>query len=211
MPWGLAVNFAPSILQWGANWLPVIFIPGSLLCSIVLASSWGAFILLSSPPSPCHHGGSSTPSSHSPCYHGGSSFPFSVGIMRAKAGSSHRPPVLGGSASMAIPPSVTHEVQDVSSLVATPTPLTNVRVLPLMADSHPGLLGSSRDVSGGAASPPSAPAGSHSTVSTAPAPSATAVPASAPFPIPVGPTPLPVNQFTLPPIKSGGDYLQTLT
>jgi hypothetical protein len=92
---------------------------------------------------------------------------------------------------MAIPPSVTREVQDVSSLAATP--LTNVRVLPLTVSSHPSLLGSSRDVLGGAASPPLALAGSHSTVSTAPAPSAAAVPVSTPLPVPVGPTPLPVD------------------
>jgi hypothetical protein len=42
-----------------------------------------------------------------------------------------------------------------------------------------------------------------------PAPSAAAVPVSAPLPAPVGPTPLPVNRFTLPPIKSGSDYLRT--
>ncbi len=90
---------------------------------------------------------------------------------------------------MAISLSVTHEVQDVSSLAATP--LTNGRVLPLMVLSHPSLLGSSRDVSGGAASPPPALAGSCSTVSTAPIPSAAAVPVSTPLPAPVGPTPLP--------------------
>jgi hypothetical protein len=121
------------------------------------------------------------------------------------AESLHWPPILGGSASMAIPPSVTREVQGVSSLVATH--LTNVRVLPLTISSHPSLLGSSRNVLGGVASPPPAPAGSRSTVSTAPAPSAAAVPVSAPLPAPVNPTPLPINQFTLPPIKSGSDYL----
>jgi hypothetical protein len=57
---------------------------------------------------------------------------------------------------MAIPPSVTHEVQDVSSLAATP--LTNVRVLPLTVSSHPSLLGSSWDALGGGASPHPAPA-----------------------------------------------------
>jgi hypothetical protein len=57
--------------------------------------------------------------------------------------------------------------------------------------------------------PPPAPAGSQSTVSTAPAPSAAAVPVSTPLPAPVGPTPLPIDQFKLPPIKSGSDYLQT--
>ncbi len=98
-------------------------------------------------------GGSSSSSSHSPCHHGGSSFSSSpVGIMRATAGLLHWLPILGGSASMAIPPSVTCEVQDVSSLVATP--LTNVRVLPLMVSSHPSLLGSSWGVLGGVASPP---------------------------------------------------------
>ncbi len=112
--------------------------------------------------------------------------------MRATAGSSHRPPVLGGSASMAIPPSVTHVVRDSSSLAATP--LTHVRVLPPIS-SHPSLLGSS--------------AGSLSTVSTAPIPSAAAVPVPAPLPAPVGPTPLPVDRFTLPAINSGNDYLQT--
>ena len=45
-PWGSSVDFAPSILLWGANRLSVIFIPGPLPCSIILASSWGAFILL---------------------------------------------------------------------------------------------------------------------------------------------------------------------
>ncbi len=108
---------------------------------------------------------------------------------------------------MAIPPSVTREVQDVSSLAATP--LTNVRVLPLMISSHPSLLGSSRDVSGGAASPPPALAGSRSTVSTAPAPSVAKVPVSTPLPAPVGPTPLLVDRFKLSLIKSGSDYLQT--
>ena len=112
----------------------------------------------SSSPSPRHHGGSSTPSSLSPRHHGGSSFSSSsIGIMRAKAGSSRLPPVLGGSASSAIPPSVPCEVQVVSSLVATP--LTNVRVLPLTVSSHPSLLGSSRDVSRGAAPPPGLPLG----------------------------------------------------
>ncbi len=108
---------------------------------------------------------------------------------------------------MAIPSSVTREVQDVSSLVATPR--TNVRALPLTVSSHPSLLGSSRDVSGGAASPPPALAGSRFTVSTAPAPSAAAMPVSTPLPAPVGPTPLPIDRFKLPPIKSGSDYLQT--
>ena len=70
--------------------------------------------------------------------------------MRATAGSLHRPPVLGGSASMAIPLSVTHEVQDVLSLAATPLP--NVRVLPLTVSSYPSLLGSSWDALGGGAS-----------------------------------------------------------
>ena len=112
----------------------------------------------SSSPSPRHHGGSSTPSSLSPHHHGGSSFSSSsIGIMRAKAGSSHQPPVLEGSASLAIPPSVPCEVQVASSLVATP--LTNVRVLPLTVSSHPSLLGSSRDVSSGVASPPRLPLG----------------------------------------------------
>ena len=55
--------------------------------------------------------------------------------------------------------------------------------------------------------PLTAPAGSCSTVSTAP--SANAVTVSTPLPAPVGPTPLPINQFTLPPIKSGSDYLKT--
>ncbi len=45
-------------------------------------------------------------------------------------------------------------------------------------------------------------------MSTAPALSAAAVPVSAPFPAPGGRTPLPVNQFTLPAIKSGSNYLQ---
>jgi hypothetical protein len=36
----------PPFFNGGANWLSVIFIPGPLLCSFVLASSWGAFILL---------------------------------------------------------------------------------------------------------------------------------------------------------------------
>jgi hypothetical protein len=75
--------------------------------------------------------------------------------MRAMAGLLHQPPVLGGSASLSIPSSVTCEVQDVSSLAAIP--LTNVRVLPLMVSSHPSLLGSSQDVSDGAASPPLLP------------------------------------------------------
>jgi hypothetical protein len=93
---------------------------------------------------------------------------------------------------LAIPPSVPCEVQVASSLVATP--LTNFRVLPLTVSSHPSLLGSSRDVSRGAASPPPAPTGSHSTVSTAPNSSAAAVPVSASLPAPVGPTPLPVDR-----------------
>jgi hypothetical protein len=101
---------------------------------------------------------SSSFSSHSSCHCGGSSFSSSpVGIMKATTGLLHQPPILGGSASMAIPPSVTSEVQDVSSLAATP--LTNVRVLPLMVSSHPSLLGSSRNVSGGVASPPLLPLG----------------------------------------------------
>ena len=142
-PWGLTVDFAPSILQWGANWLSAIFIPGPLLCYVVLVSSWGGFIISSS---------------HSPRHRGGSSFSSSsIGIMKGKAGLSYRPPVLGGSASTAIPPSVTHEVQNVSSLAATP--LTNVRVLPLTVNSHPSLLGSSRDVSGGVTPPPLLPLG----------------------------------------------------
>ncbi len=118
--------------------------------------------------------------------------------MRAKAGSYHQSPVLGGSASTTIPPSVTREVQNVSSLAATP--LTNVRVLPLTVSSLPSLLGSSRDVSGGAAPhpPPMLPLGP-----ILPAPSAAVVPVSAPLPTPVGPTRLPINQFMLPPIKSG--------
>ena len=81
--------------------------------------------------------------------------PFSsspVGIMVAMAGSSSWLPILGGSASLAIPPSVTHEIQDELSLAAPP--LTNVGALPLTVDSHPSLLGSSQDVSGGATSPP---------------------------------------------------------
>ena len=70
----------------------------------------------SSSPSPRHHGGSSTPSSLSPRHHGGSSFSSSsIGVMRAKAGSSHQPPVLEGSASLAIPPSIPCEVQVASS------------------------------------------------------------------------------------------------
>ena len=81
-----------SILQWRANWLSVIFIPGQLLCSIVLAS---------------------------------------FGVLS----------VLGGSASLAIPLSVTCEVQDASSLMVTP--LTNAMVLPLLVSSYPSLLGSS--------------------------------------------------------------------
>jgi len=39
-------DLALSILSWGALWLPGIFIPRPLLCSVLLASSWGAFILL---------------------------------------------------------------------------------------------------------------------------------------------------------------------
>ena len=58
---------------------------------------------------------------------------------------------------MAIPPSVTREVQDVSSLAVTP--LTNARALPLTVSLHPCLLDSSQDVSGGAASPPLLPLG----------------------------------------------------
>ena len=53
----------------------------------------------------------------------------------AMAGSLHRPPVLAA------------------------TPLTNVRVLPLTVSSCPILLGSSRNVLGGAASPPMFPLG----------------------------------------------------
>ena len=140
----------------------------------------------SSSPYPRHHGGSSAPSSLSSRHHGGSSFSSS-----SKAGSSYQPPVWGGSASLASPPSVPCEVQVASSLVATP--LTNVSVLPLTVSSHPSLLGSSRDVSRGAASPPPAPTGSHSTVSTAPNSSVAAVPVSASLPAPVGPTPLPVD------------------
>jgi hypothetical protein len=45
-------------------------------------------------------------------------------------------------------------------------------------------------------------------VSTATALSAAVVPVSAPLPAPVGPTPLPIDQFTLSPIKSSSDYLQ---
>ena len=205
-PWGSPGDLAPPILQWGANWLSVFFIPGTLLFSVVLASAW--WPSFSSSPSPCHHGKSSTPSSHSPCHRGGSSFSFSsAGIVRATAGSLHWPPVLGGSASTAIPPSVTHEVQDVSSLAATP--FTNVRVLPLTVSSRPSLLGSSRDALGGGASPHPAPGGSCSTVSTAPAPYAAAVPVPAPLPAPVDPIPLPVDRFTLPAIKSGRDCFQT--
>ncbi len=143
-PRGSPGDLTPPILQWGVNWLSVIFIPCSSIPSFWRQHGGPSF---SSSPSPHHHGGSSNPSSHYPCHHGGSSFSsFSIGIMRALAGSLHWQPVLGGSASTAIPPSVTHEVQDVSSLVATP--LANVRVLPLSVSSHPSLLGSSRGAVG---------------------------------------------------------------
>jgi hypothetical protein len=95
----------------------------------------------------------------------------------------------------------------VSSLEAPP--LTGVRALPLTVDLHPSLLGYNQDVWGGAAFPPPAPAGSRPTASTAPAPSGAVVLASAPLSAPVGPTPIPADQFMLPPIKSGSDYLQT--
>ena len=187
-PWGSPGDLAPSILQWGVSWLSVIFNPGKLLCSVVLASAWEVFLLLLSFSSSSR--GSSTPSSHFPCHCGWSSFSSSsVGTMRATAGSLHRPPVLGGSASTAISPSVTHEVQDISSLTATS--LTNVRVLPLAVSSHPSLLGSSRDALGVGASPHPAP--SRFTVSTAPTPSVAVVPVPAPLPAPVGPTPLPID------------------
>ena len=89
-------------------------------------------------------------SSPSYCHREGSFFSSSpVGIMGATRSSS-LPPILGGSA-LAIPPSVTREVQDVLSLGAPPLPIA--RALPLMVDSHLSLLGSSQDVSGGAASP----------------------------------------------------------
>jgi hypothetical protein len=124
---------------------------GSSSVPLLWCHNGGSSFSSSAPP--CHHGGSSAPSSCSPCHCGGSSFSSSsIGIVRAMAGLLHRPPVLGGSASTAIPPSVTREVQDVSSLAATP--LTNVRVLPPMASSHFSQLGSSRDVSGGVAPPP---------------------------------------------------------
>jgi hypothetical protein len=77
-----------------------------------------------------------------------------------------------------------------------------------MVKLHPSLLGSGRAVSGGATSPPPATAGSCPTASTAPAPSAAMVCMSAHLPTPV-PTPLPVDWFTLPPIKTGSDYLRT--
>jgi hypothetical protein len=73
-----------------------------------------------------------------------------VGITEA-IGSYYQPPFGGGSASLAIPPTVTCEVWGVSSLVAPP--LTVVRALSLTVDLHPSLLGSSWDVSGGAAFP----------------------------------------------------------
>ncbi len=78
-----------------------------------------------------------------------------------------------------------------------------------MGDLHPSLLGSGWAVSGGAASPPPAPARSRPTASTAPALSVAAVLVSAHLPALVGPTPLPVDQVMLPPIKSGSDNFQT--
>ena len=45
-PWGSPGDLASPILQWGVNWLSIIFIPGALLCSVVLVSEWGAFLLL---------------------------------------------------------------------------------------------------------------------------------------------------------------------
>jgi hypothetical protein len=71
--------------------------------------------------------------------------PLSLGLW-GPTGYSSWPPILGGSASLAIPPSVTREVQDVSSLMAPH--LAIVRALPLTVNSHPtSLLGSSRVVS----------------------------------------------------------------
>ncbi len=98
------------------------------------------------------HGGSSFSSSPSGLHHGGSSFSSSpVGDMRSM-GSSYLPPCLGGSASLAIPPSVSCEDQGVSSLAAPR--LTVVRALPLMVDLHPSLLGFGQAAVGGAAPPP---------------------------------------------------------
>ena len=113
------------------------------------------------------HGGSSFVSFPSSHYRGGSSSSSSPSGITGAAKYSSRPPILGGSASLAIHPSATHEVQDDSSLATTP--LTVGRALPLAVNSHPSLFCSSRDVSGGAVSPPPAPALSRSTASTTPA------------------------------------------
>ena len=139
--WGSAQDLGPSFCPWGALWFSVVLIPWRLLCSVVFGYSWGVFILLL----PFFSSSWGPSSSSSPS-----------GIMVAK-GYSSWPPILGGSSSLAIPPSVTREVQDVSSLVAPP--LAIVRALPLTINSHPSLLGSSRDVSGGAAFPPLHPLG----------------------------------------------------
>jgi hypothetical protein len=46
--YAMGFDWQPCTLlsSMGAFWISVIFIPGQLLCSIVLASSWGVFILL---------------------------------------------------------------------------------------------------------------------------------------------------------------------
>jgi hypothetical protein len=59
--------------------------------------------------------------------------PLTIGVAEAM-GSYYRPPLGGGSASVAISPTVTCEVQGVSSLAAPP--LTVVRALLLMVDLH---------------------------------------------------------------------------
>ncbi len=104
----------PPFIDGGRFGSPSSSSPGSSSVLLFWRPHGGS--LFSSSPSPRHRGGSSSSSFHSPCHCGGSSFSSSpVGIMRAMAGSLHWPPILGGSASMAIPPPVTREVQDVSS------------------------------------------------------------------------------------------------
>ena len=127
----------------------IIFIPGQLLCSVVLASAWGAFLLLLSFSSSSWGVFNTLLSfSSSLCWD------FLLLLFHWDYEGHGRIIALatcfGGLCFYSV--SVTHEVQDVSSLAATS--LTNVRVLPLMVSSHPSLLGSSRDVLGGAAPPP---------------------------------------------------------
>ena len=108
-------------------------------------------------------------------------------------------------ASSAIPPSVTHEVQDVLSLAVTP--------LTVGWSLHmPSWFQWARCRGWCCISPlPPAPSGSRPTASSAPTPyvSEDLVHVAAPFLALVGPAPLLVHWFTLPPIKSRSDYLQT--